>query len=943
MFDLPKAFIAQDVEKKWYSFWEKNQLFLADPKSHKPAYCIMIPPPNVTGVLHMGHALVNTLQDILIRYKRMCGYDTLWMPGTDHAGISTQTVVERHLLSTTGKRRSDFARDEFIKIVWQWKEKSESEILGQLKALGASCDWSRKRFTMDEQYCRSVRVMFKKLYDQGLIYRDDYLVNWDPVTQTALADDEVEYEEKSGFIWHFRYPLATDASQSIEIATTRPETMLGDTAVAVNPKDERYRALIGKKVIQPVTGNHIPIIADDHVDPAFGTGAVKITPAHDHNDYLMAARHALPMINIMTSDGKINQNGGKYVGMSMQDAREAVTNAMKEMGHFVKAVPYLNRVGVSYRSKAIIEPHLSKQWFVKMTAFKELLKDVVRSGKTKLTPAHWNATYFHWIDNLHDWCISRQLWWGHRIPIWYHREDKTKIICYEGEGEPEEVKQAPHDWFQDPDVLDTWFSSSLWPCATLGWPDKTTELEKYYPNSTLITGHDILFFWVARMLMMNQATMQEVPFPETYLHGLIYGKSYWKNAPGGGILYITGPEQKEYDLGKELPKDVQSKWEKMSKSKGNIIDPLEIIQEYGTDACRMALASSATDMPQIDLDRRRFEEYKNFANKLWNGARFVFMNIEDLRPEDFASGLDEKLLSLEDRWILSRLNKATQEVHKSLGCYAFDRATSAAYDFYWNEFCAYYLEIIKPVLFGKTGTKEERQNKQKLLFILLLQATRLLHPMAPFITEELFQLLKARFGTSSIDGAADAYTQEAIMALQALGCIVSTYPQPIELFVSKQAEEHFETLCKLIYTIRNIRGELKVPVGIATDVTIVGKQTDADFVLACNHAYLLSSLVKSKSLLFAEETLKNGSSSSMVGNLCVCVFLPIELKEQEQQRLSKEEEKMNKTLEGLQQKLSNTSFLEKAPQEVVKKLLDSKEQTEKQLAAIKAQLASLSV
>ncbi|MBS0637945.1 MAG: valine--tRNA ligase, partial [Verrucomicrobia bacterium] len=653
MKELPKAFVASDVEKKWYQFWEQNQLFKADPTSDKKPYCIMIPPPNVTGVLHMGHALVNTLQDILIRYKRMSGFDTLWMPGTDHAGISTQAVVERNIFQTTGKRKRDFSREDFLQIVWQWKEKSEREIVEQLKALGASCDWSRQRFTMDTAYCHAVRVMFKKLFSEGKIYRGDYLVNWDPVTETALADDEVEYEEKSGFLWHFRYPLV-DGRGHIEIATTRPETMLGDTAVAVNPRDERYRNYIGKKALQPLTGRELLIIADEHIDPTFGTGAVKITPAHDHNDYLMGQRHNLEMINIMTSDGKINENGGEFTGKSMLEARDAVTEAMKQKGFFVKAVPHLNRVGVSYRSKAIIEPHLSKQWFVKLTDYKPHLKEIVKTNKVKILPHQWEATYYHWIDNLHDWCISRQLWWGHRIPIWYNKEDPEKMICHDGEGEPEEVQKNPDMWYQDPDVLDTWFSSSLWPAATLGWPEKTPELKKYYPNSTLITGHDILFFWVARMLMMGEAAMHEVPFPETYLHGLIYGKSYWRQPPGGPIMYVTEQERKEYDLGKEIPKDVSSKWEKMSKSKGNIIDPYEIINEYGTDACRMALASSATSMPQIDLDRRRFEEFKNFANKIWNGARFVLMNVEDLTT--FSEGLDEKLLSLEDRWILSRLN-----------------------------------------------------------------------------------------------------------------------------------------------------------------------------------------------------------------------------------------------------------------------------------------------
>ncbi len=937
--ELPKAFVASDVEKKWYQFWEQNQLFKADPTSDKPPYCIMIPPPNVTGVLHMGHALVNTLQDILIRYKRMSGFDTLWMPGTDHAGISTQAVVERQLMQTSGKRRSDFSRDDFLKIVWEWKEKSEGEIIGQLKALGSSCDWSRQRFTMDPGYCHAVRVMFKKLFSQGLIHRGDYLVNWDPVTQTALADDEVEYEEKSGFLWHFTYPLK-DGSGSIEFATTRPETMLGDTAIAVHPKDERYRQFIGKMALQPITGRELIIIADDMVDPTFGTGAVKITPAHDHNDYLMGQRHNLEMINIMTGDGKINENGGEFAGQTMLQARETTLQAMKDKGYFVKAVPHINRIGVSYRSKAIIEPHLSKQWFVKLTAYKTHLKEIVQTGKVKVQPAQWEATYYHWIDNLHDWCISRQLWWGHRIPIWYHRDDPEQMICYDGEGEPPEVQKNPELWKQDPDVLDTWFSSSLWPCATLGWPEATPELKKYYPNATLITGHDILFFWVARMLMMCDAAMEEIPFPETYLHGLIYGKSYWRHPEGGSVAYVTEDERKEYDLGKAQPKDVHSKWEKMSKSKGNIIDPYEIINEYGTDACRMALASSATSMPQIDLDRRRFEEYKNFANKIWNGTRFVLMNVEDLDAKAFAEGLDESLLSLEDHWILSRLNDVTKEVHRSLAVYAFDRATTGAYDFFWNEFCAYYLEIIKPVLFGKSQNEAVRKNKQKMLVIVLLQAVRLLHPMAPFITEELFQLLKERFETAS-NGATDPYTEEALTALKAKGCIVSPYPQPLDAFTSKDVESKFELLSKLTYAIRNIRGEMKVPVGLACDVCVIGKESDPEFTLAKEHAYLLNALVKNKSLIFAAELPSENGSKAMINSLQLCVLVPTEMKEQEKLRLVKEEEKLNVALVGLNQKLSNANFLEKAPQDIVKKLMDSKQQSEKQLAVVQAELAKL--
>ena len=608
-----------------------------------------------------------------------------------------------------GKKRKEFPRDEFLSHVWKWKEENEERILNQLKRLGCSCDWRRLRFTMDEKNNRSVRTMFKMLYDENLIYRGDYLVNWDPVTQTALADDEVEYEERQSFLWHFKYPLK-DGTGFAVIATTRPETMLGDTAIAVSPKDKRYENLIGKMAIQPMTGREIPIIADHHVDPEFGTGMVKVTPAHDPNDYQMGIAHELEFINIMTPDGKVNANGGRFEGMSFEKAREAIVQEMKEKGLLIKIVPHINRVGLSYRSKAVIEPYMSKQWFVRMEVFAKKLRAVVEDGRTKIIPKTWESTYFHWIDNLRDWCISRQLWWGHRIPIWYYKPDPSRMICYAGEGLPEEVKASPENWQQDEDVLDTWFSSALWPFATLGWPEKTPELKKFYPNSVLVTGHDILFFWVARMILMGEYAMGTPPFPETFLHGLIYGKSYWRDAPGGGIVYLSEKERTEYELGKPMPKDVNCKWEKMSKSKGNIIDPLEIIDQYGTDAMRMALCASATQAREIDLDRRRFEEFKNFANKVWNGARFVFLNLEGdpaqgtqaLTAEEFSKGLDKNLFSLEDKWILSALNRTVRDVNTKLQAYMFDQSALEAYDFFWKELCAYYCRNFQASAFRQT-------------------------------------------------------------------------------------------------------------------------------------------------------------------------------------------------------------------------------------------------
>lgn len=943
--ELPKAYDAKTVDAKWFNFWNEGGYFKGDSQSNKPSFCIVIPPPNVTGSLHMGHALTNTLQDVLTRWKRMSGFEALWIPGTDHAGISTQTVVERNLIKTTGKKRKDFSREEFLKHVWKWKEDNENRIISQLKKMGCSCDWTRLRFTLDEGNNLAVRAMFKKLYDEGLIYRGDYLVNWDPVTQTAIADDEVEYEEKQSFLWHFKYPLS-DRSGFASIATTRPETMLGDTAIAVSPKDPRYSHLIGKTVHHPLTGQYIPIIADFLVDPEFGTGMVKITPAHDPNDYQMGLTHKLPFINIMTPDGKINENGGKFKGLTMEEARREVIADMQKLGLLEKAVPHLNRVGVSYRSKAIIEPYMSKQWFVKMEGFAKKLRAAVTDEKVRLIPENWKNTYFHWIDNLRDWCISRQLWWGHRIPIWYNRHDSNKMICYAGDGLPPEVEKNPLDWVQEEDVLDTWFSSGLWPFATLGWPHQTPELEKFYPNSVLITGHDILFFWVARMILMGEYAMHKVPFPDVYLHGLIYGKSYWKVLPDGGISYITDKERLEYDLGKPTPPDVKSNWEKMSKTKGNIIDPLEIIEEYGTDAMRMALCASANQAREIDLDRRRFEEFRNFANKVWNGARFVFMNLDGdspLNSEEFSKGLDEKILALEDRWILSMLNKVAHEVNLKLSHYQFDQAALEAYDFFWKDFCSYYLEIAKPVLFSKQGTSEDRKNKQKILAIVLCQAMRLIHPMAPFITEELFQQLKLLLGNSQRQTNIDPYTQEAIEALQAPACIVAPYPKMIRREdCHPEIDYAFEVIENAVYTIRNLRGEMKLPTNAVTDVHIVGPANDSQLKLIHENLGILRALIRINQLeIHHKEPLFGPASSTILNNLKVIIPIPADLLKQEKARLIKERERLTVAVEKMKTQLANQEFVSKAPPALIEKHTGQLAQNEKELLEVAGKLAQM--
>ncbi len=928
--EMNKAYNPKETEDKLYQFWEKGGFFKADAQSQKIPYTIVIPPPNVTGVLHMGHALVDTLQDILVRWKRMCGFEALWVPGTDHAGIATQTVVERHLMKTRGKRRSDFSREEFLEEVWKWKDESERQILTQIKKVGCSCDWDRLAFTMDETRSKAVRAMFKKMFDDGMIYRGDYLVNWDPVSQTALADDEVEYEDKMSTLYYIRYPIE-NSDRFVVVATVRPETLFGDTAVAVSPQDHRYEPLIGKRIKLPLTDRIIPIIGDVYIDPKFGTGVVKITPAHDPNDYAMAGRHNLPLINVMTPDGRLNEHGGEFAGLPMEEARGKVVEKLKSLGLLEKAEPHPHRVGVSYRSKAVIEPYLSKQWFVKLSAFKEKLIHLIKSSQVRLIPDSFDATYFHWIHNLRDWCISRQLWWGHRIPIWYSKDDPSKMICC--------ADEAPQgdNWVQDSDVLDTWFSAGLWPFSVFGWPEKTPDFEKFFPTSVLVTGHDILFFWVARMMVMSDYAFDKPPFKDVFLHGLIYGKSYWRVQKDGSVAYLGGEERLKYDLGAPLPSDVHSKWEKMSKSKGNILDPLEIIDAYGADAMRMALASSTTGARQIDLDRRRFEEFKNFANKVWNGARFVLMNLEGV---DLSSGLDRNLLSLEDRWMLSRLNRIIEEVHAALGSYSFDKAALMAYDFFWKEFCAYYVELTKPVLFGKRGTPEEKTNKQKVLLIVLCSAIRLLHPMTPFITEELFQLLKAQFGSANIPS--EPYLQETLSALASPACMVAPYPKIVHASdINADIEDEFAKADSLVHAIRNIRAEMQIQPGTPSALIIVGPQQHLDF--AKKHEGILQALVRLEKIEYStEDVLIPFSSNAIVGDYKLILPLPAELKEKEKVRLIKEQEKLINEQHRTRAQLANTDFVEKAPSHLVEKLRTNVTQAEKELFEISQKLEKLS-
>lgn len=935
MDEIEKSYIPKHYEKKWYAYWEENGLFTPQLDSIKAPFSIVLPPPNVTGALHMGHGLVTTLQDILIRWKRMQGFETLWLPGLDHAGISTQAVVERYLFARDGKHRKDYAREEFIGHIHEWKEAYATRIINQLKQVGCSLDWSRMRFTMDEESSLAVRTVFKKLFDEGLIYRGDYLVNWDPKTQTALADDEVEYEEVDSCLWFLRYALVGE-KQSIVVATTRPETLLGDTAVAVSPSDTRFSKFIGKEVVIPISGRRIPVIADSAINPSFGSGAVKITPAHDQNDWEIGLRHNLPLITIMTPDGKIRSEVSEFNGLTMSEAREALLKRLEEVGAIEKTVPYKHRVGFSYRSRAVIQPYLSKQWFIKMAPFKERLLHAVQSGEVQLTPEHWKQTYYHWINNLRDWCISRQLWWGHQIPIWYNRQDPSQMICHAEAGLPKEVVKSPDEWVQDSDVLDTWFSSALWPFSTLGWPKQTKDLQQFYPNSMMITGHDILFFWVSRMIFMGDFVMHQFPFKECFIHGLIYGKSYWRET-GSGITYVTPEERDSYELGKTVPKDVHSKWEKMSKSKGNGIDPIEIIDTYGADAMRFTLTLLTTHAQQIDLDRRKFEESKHFINKIWNGSRFILLHLKEFSVSSLCSGLDKNLFSIEDHWIFSRLNQTIQSMNEHLSSCAFDKAASLVYTFFWDEFCAYYLELSKPALSNRSIAHAKYVTKQKILFIVLSATIRLLHPIIPFITEEIFSLLHEKFGTDSTSPQVldDFYCKEALSSIQTNNCITAPYPNICKKEdIQPQIESDFARLKEITYRIRNIRGTMSIPLRLPCRVFFISPNKSALEFLEKNNNYFTALVAISDIHYESHREIPLLSSVDVVDDITICIPLPEECRDRELERLSKQKLQHEKQLYSLTRQMSNGEFLRKAPLHITRTM-------EKKIKDLKNALAIL--
>ena len=857
--ELEKVYEPKCVEQRWYEVWEQKGYFRATLPSDKPSYSIVIPPPNITGVLHMGHALNNTLQDILCRWKRMSGYNVLWMPGTDHAGIATQNVVERQL-AAEGKDRFELGREAFIERVWQWKGESGGQIIDQLKRLGASCDWERERFTMDAGLSTAVREVFVRLYQEKLIYRDNRLINWCPRCHTALSDIEVEHEEKAGNLWHLRYPVV-GSDQFLVVATTRPETMLGDTAVAVNPADERYSHLIGGRVMLPLVNREIPIIADDYVDVEFGTGVVKITPAHDFNDFEMGNRHNLDRINIFDESGVVNAAGKQYEGMERFAARKQIVADLEAAGLLDRIQDHALSVGGCYRCKTVVEPFMSLQWYVKVAPLAAEALAAVKDGRTRIVPAQWENTYYDWMENIRDWCISRQIWWGHRIPAWFCDHCGAITVA---KVDPSACEKCGSDEIrQETDVLDTWFSSALWPFSTLGWPEKTPELASFYPTSTLVTGFDILFFWVARMMMMGLHFMGEVPFTDVYIHALVR----------------------------------DSQGHKMSKSKGNVIDPLTVIDAYGTDAFRFTLAAFAAQGRDVKLAEERIAGYRNFANKIWNASRFAMMNLEGFDP----ATVDPAALTLSnaDRWILFRLNETAASVDAALTSFRYNEAAGDLYRFTWSEFCDWYIELVKDDLYKGDG--ERQASARYVLWLVLENLLRLLHPFMPFITEEIWQALPK------------ACAPETIMH--------ADYPTPRDEWAAfAGAAAEMELVMDVIKGIRNIRGEMEVPPSKQIAAILDCKSAESLALLKKNEFYVMG-LARLSDLAIGQGGERPTEASLQVAG-DVEIIVPLRglvNVEEEEKRLGKEIAKIVKDIDFLSKKLENPSFVERAPAEVVVK------------------------
>lgn len=869
--ELAKGYEPHEVEKRWYAEWLQKGYFHADAAgdaTRKP-YSIVIPPPNVTGALHMGHALNNTLQDVLCRWKRMTGHNVLWMPGTDHAGIATQNVVERQL-AAEGQDRHELGREAFIERVWQWKAESGGQIIGQLKRLGASCDWQRERFTMDEGLSKAVRTVFVKLYQDGLIYRDNRLINWCPRCHTALSDIEVEHEEKKGYLWHIRYPVMGQPGRFVTVATTRPETMLGDTAVAVHPEDERYADLHGTKVLLPLLNREIPVVADDYVDREFGTGVVKITPAHDFNDFEVGLRHGLDKINVFDESGIINAAGHQYEGLDRFAARTKIVEDLEAAGLLDKIDDHGLSVGGCYRCKTVVEPYLSLQWYVKVGPLAEQALAAVKDGRTRILPKQWENTYYDWMENIRDWCISRQIWWGHRIPAWFCDHCGKVTVAMD---DPSQCSHCGSDELrQETDVLDTWFSSALWPFSTMGWPDQTAELKTFYPTACLVTGFDILFFWVARMMMMGLHFMGEVPFKDVYIHALV--------------------------------RDAQG--QKMSKSKGNVIDPLTVIDQYGTDAFRFTLAAFAAQGRDIKLAEERISGYRNFCNKVWNAARFTLMNLEGFDPSRIDCG--QLQLAETDEWILHRLNETARETNRALDEYRFNEAAMALYQFTWSEFCDWYLELSKQDLHG--DDHERRQTTQYVLWAVLENLLRLLHPFMPFITEEIWQTLP-KGDRCAVRGSGGDWPPSIMLA---------PYPTPREDWQFADDAARMEQVMAVISAIRTIRGEMEVPPSKEIGVTLSCGSEEA-LALVIKFESKIKGLARVGQLTCGLQLPKpEDAAIQVVGEIQVYVPLKglVDVAEEEK-RLLKEIAKLVKEIELFSKKLENPSFVDRAPAEIVEK------------------------
>ena len=872
MSELPKTYDPKAVEDKLYSFWNDSGFFHAEVNPDKKPYTIVIPPPNVTGQLHMGHAFDETLQDILIRTKRMQGYEALWMPGTDHAGIATQIKVEENLRKEEGLTRYDLGREKFLERVWDWKNKYGDRIISQLKKLGSSCDWERERFTMDEGCSKAVREVFVNLYNKGLIYKGHRIINWCPHCATALSDAEVEYETQPGKLWHIRYPLS-DGSGDLVVATTRPETFMGDTGVAVNPNDERYKHLIGKTCILPIMNREIPIFGDDYVDMEFGTGCVKVTPCHDPNDFEMGQRHNLEQILVFNEDATVNENGGKYQGMDRYECRKAVIKDLEEGGYLVKIEDHEHNVGTCYRCGTTVEPMTSAQWFVKMAPLAGPAMDVVKEGKTKFVPDRFAKTYLRWMENVHDWCISRQLWWGHRIPAFYCDDcgemtvSKTDVhVC---------PKCGSHNVRQEEDVLDTWFSSALWPFSTLGWPDKTPELDYFYPTSTLVTGYDIIFFWVARMIFSGVEHMGETPFKTVYIHGLV--------------------------------RDAQGR--KMSKSLGNGIDPLEIIDQYGADALRFTLATGNSPGNDMRFSTERVEASRNFCNKIWNASRFIQMNLTIDKSRPAALPAD---LALEDKWIVSKYNTLVAEVTRNIDQYELGLAAAKLNDFIWDNFCDWYIEI------AKTRLQAGDENVQKVLCYVLSGAMQLLHPFMPFITETIWQALP--------------HEGPSVM--------VSKWPEYDENLHFAAEEAQMETLMDAVRAIRNRRSEMNVPPSKKAKVLILSEKKDT-FAAG---AGFFPKLAYASGIELIDAVPADAAKMASVVTGDAQIYMPMgDLIDfaAERARLEKEKAKVEDDIAFVMKKLDNPNFVSKAPEKVVAVEREKADKLREHLAKLEESIAAL--